>query len=52
MRQQDAEILKLEIQCGLTPSARGALGVGEVKQEKTGGPLADILRDAAGRRSG
>lgn len=52
MRQQDAEILKYEIQCGLTPSARGALGVGEVKQGDTGGILGDILRDAAGRRTG
>jgi len=51
LRMQDAEILKMETHCGLTPSARGALGVGEVKQSGSS-PLDQILKDAAGRRTG
>jgi len=48
LRLHDAEILRMERECGLTPAARGSLGVGEV-QEKTGSGLDQILRDAANR---
>jgi len=55
LRLQDAEILRMERECGLTPSARGALGVGEVGDGEDANPLTAILRAAAqrgARRSG
>jgi len=48
IRATNAEILKLERECGLTPVSRGVLGVGEVK-EAAENPLNEILRQAAGR---
>ncbi|MFB9378586.1 P27 family phage terminase small subunit [Kineococcus gynurae] len=54
LRLHDAEILRMERECGLTPAARGALGVGEVGGDKPASPLDEILRQAAsrGRKSG
>lgn len=49
LRMQDAEILRMERECGLTPSARGALGVGEVRNPDDANPLTAILRQAAQR---
>lgn len=48
IRATNGEILKLERECGLTPSARGSLGVGEVKAAEEN-PLNEILRRAANR---
>lgn len=48
IRAVETQILQLERECGLTPTARGALGVGEVK-EPTSNPLDAILKVAAGR---
>lgn len=51
IRATEAQILKLERECGLTPSSRGSLGVGEVKPTETN-PLLEVLERAAGRRVG
>ncbi len=48
IRATEGQMLRLETECGLTPSARGSLGVAEVK-EAVGNPLEAILRRAAGR---
>ena len=45
----DGRVTRYETACGLTPAARGALGVGEVKAEKSS-PLDAILQQAATRR--
>lgn len=49
LRLLDDQITRYETACGLTPAARGALGVGEVKAEKSS-PLDAILQQAATRR--
>lgn len=51
IRATEASILKLERECGLTPSSRGTLGVGEVKAPDSN-PLLEVLERAAGRRVG
>jgi len=51
LRLHDAEILRMERECGLTPSARGALGVGEVVKGQGANVLEDILRGHAARQS-
>lgn len=48
IRATEAQILQLERECGLTPSARGSLGVAEVKTPETN-PLMAILERAANR---
>lgn len=48
IRAEGAALLKLERECGLTPSSRGDLGVGEVK-DMGDNPLKAILERAAGR---
>lgn len=48
----DDQITKYEQLCGLTPSDRGRLGVGEVQGEADASPLAAILARAAGRSAG
>ena len=48
LRALDDQITKYEQLCGLTPSDRGRLGVGEVKAGSTS-PLDEILRRAAAR---
>lgn len=48
----DDQITKYESLCGLTPSDRGRLGVGEVQGQGDESPLAAILARAAGRASG
>ena len=52
LRLHDAEILRMERECGLTPAARGALGVGEVQESKSTSGLDAILQAAANRNSG
>lgn len=47
LRLHDAEILRMERECGLTPAARGALGVGEVQEKPSTSGLDGILRQAA-----
>lgn len=49
IRATESQILQLERECGLTPSSRGSLGVGEVKNPDDDNPLLTILRRAAGR---
>lgn len=49
LRLHDAEILRMERECGLTPSARGALGVGEVVAQQADDPLTAILKQHAAR---
>lgn len=51
IRATESQILVLERECGLTPSSRGSLGVGEVKPENDN-PLAAILQRAANSRRG
>lgn len=51
LRALDDQITKYESLCGLTPSDRGRLGVGEVKAEGSGSGLDEILRRAAQRRA-
>ncbi|MCP2265562.1 phage terminase small subunit P27 family [Promicromonospora thailandica] len=48
MRATAAQMLQLEREIGLTPSARGSLGVAEVKPESDN-PLVAILQAAANR---
>lgn len=50
-RAVGADILKLERECGLTPSSRGSLGVGEVKAPDAS-PLDELLKMAANRHTG
>lgn len=49
MRATAAQMLQLEREIGLTPSARGSLGVAEVKSDGQANPLEEILRRAANR---
>lgn len=49
IRATEAQILQLERECGLTPSSRGSLGVGEVQSSEDDNPLLAILRRAANR---
>jgi len=49
IRDTERLILALEKECGLTPSARGSLGVAEVTDTKASNPLEAILRRAATR---
>lgn len=43
IRAQEAQILSLEQECGLTPVSRGRMGVGEVTPEESDNPLVGIL---------
>lgn len=52
LRATATQMLQLEREIGLTPSARGALGVGEVKPEGEINPLTAILMQAAQRGQG
>lgn len=51
LRATADQMLKLEKELGLTPAARGSMGVAEVKASAVveNNPLADILTRAAGR---
>ncbi len=49
IRATGAEILALERECGLTPSARGRMGVGEVKDAAADNPLVALLQQQAQR---
>lgn len=52
IRDTERLMLTLEKECGLTPSARGSLGVAEVTGPAPANPLEAILRRAAGRGRG
>lgn len=51
VKAAEAQILQMEGVCGLTPSSRGAMGVGEVKGP-VANPLNDLLTKAANRHAG
>lgn len=51
VKAAEAQILQMERECGLTPSSRGAMGVGEVKGPAAN-PLNDLLTKAANRHAG
>lgn len=51
VKAAEAQILQMEGVCGLTPSSRGAMGVGEVKGPEAN-PLNALLERAANRHAG